>query len=406
MTRYDTPDGGFIITAAPINDTVDALSAPPIPRVQQSAALYDGRFGPLIDLSQAVPGYSAHPLLMEQLAQASSRTDLLGYGDIEGEDLLRKAYANDLQKTYGSQFGSSEVHITAGCNQAFVAAALTVAGAGDAVLLITPFYFNHDTTLAMLGINTRSVAASAENGFLPDPARLAAAITPDVKAIVCVTPNNPTGAIYPAGLMDTLFGLCMAHNIWLIVDETYRDFLPTDRAKPHDLFNRPDWRDHLIGLYSFSKSFCIPGHRLGAITAGTQIINNVAKVMDNLQICAPRAPQHAIAHALPRLDDWREGNRQEIARRRRTLERVIGELPDWHLSSVGAYFSYIRHPFKHLDSVTVAENLAREHGIICLPGAFFGSDQDRFLRLAFANVDSAGIENFADRLAHAEWPDG
>ena len=179
-----------------INPAIAGLSAPPIPIVQNSARSYDGRLGKLIDLSQAVPGYAIHRELAAHLEQAASRPDLLGYGPIEGETALRDAYSRHITDIYGAPVASQEVHITAGCNQAFVAAALTVAGPGDTVLLITPYYFNHDTTLSMLGIRTKTMIAKPEDLYLPDIDQVAAAITPDVKAVACVTPNNPTGTIY------------------------------------------------------------------------------------------------------------------------------------------------------------------------------------------------------------------
>ncbi len=350
-----------------------------------------------------MPGYAPPPLLLKCLSEAAGRPELLGYGNIEGEDALRSAYVKDLERSYGAPFDSTgfdsaEVHITSGCNQAFVAAALTVAGPGEKLLLITPFYFNHETTLAMLGIGVEKVAATADKGFLPAPEELAAAITPEVKALVCVTPNNPTGAVYQPELMEALFDLCVEHGIWLLVDETYRDFLPEGRSVPHRLFQRANWRKHLIGLYSFSKSFCIPGHRLGAITADPLIVDNVAKVMDNLQICAPRAAQVAVAQAMPDLADWRSANRIEIARRRATLEAVISGLPNWQIETIGAYFSYIRHPFEKSSSSEVAQLLAEKHGLLCLPGAFFGNGQEAFLRVAFANADCSDLEQLAARL--------
>src|SRR5690606_18098576 len=95
----------------------------------------------------------------------------------------------------------------------------------------------------------------------------------------------------------------------------------------------------------FSKSFCIPGHRLGAIVAGAAVVEQVAKVMDNLQICAPRAPQQAVAKGLPALAGWREGNRQEIGRRAAAMRAAFAAVPDWDLQALGAYFAFVRHPF-------------------------------------------------------------
>ena len=320
------------MSATPINTAIAGLNAPPIPIVQKSAKDYDGRFGDMIDLSQAVPGYAIHPELADRLQAAASRPDLLGYGLIEGETVLHNTYGQHVSEIYSTTVAAAEIHITSGCNQAF-AAALTVAGPGETVLLITPFYFNHATTLSMLGIRTKTVATRVEDQFMPDLKQLAAAITPDVKAIACVTPNNPTGTIYPPAFLEQLFDLRTERNIWLMVDETYRDFLGDgeDQPIPHTLLQCPNWRDHFIGLYSFSKSFCIPGHRLGAITAGVAVITAISKVMDNLQICAPRSPQHAVAETLKTLAGWRADNRFEIQRRREALIDTIDQCKGWKL---------------------------------------------------------------------------
>jgi aspartate/methionine/tyrosine aminotransferase len=383
---------------ARFNPLVETLAAPPIPSVFAWAAAYDGRNGPMIDLSQAVPGYPPHPEMLRLLGENAASRAYTGYGPIEGEDSLRAAYAAYLRETYGAPLAADNVHITSGCNQAFICAAMAIAGAGDAVLMSDPYYFNQETTLAMLGIKTRFAPCDPQNGFLPDIDALAAAIAPDVRAIALVSPNNPTGAVYPPALLSAIYDLCAARGIWLILDETYRDFLPAGAGRPHELFGRKGWEETLIGLYSFSKSFCIPGHRLGAITAGPAVVEQVAKIMDNLQICPPRSAQAAVATALPLLADWREENRREIARRVEALRATMAGAPAWRIGAVGAYFAFIGHPFDGVSSARVAEKLAKEAGILCLPGSYFGARQEGYLRFAFANADVDTIGLLQDRL--------
>ncbi|MFD1746310.1 aminotransferase [Rhizobium helianthi] len=384
---------------AGFNPLIESISPPPVPSVQAWARSYDGAKGPLIDLSQAVPGYPAHPHMLELLGKAASSRASTGYGPIEGEAVLRAAYAVHSAGVYHAALTAENVHITSGCNQAFICAVMAVAGAGDAVLMTNPYYFNHQTTLAMLGIGTKLVACSAERGFLPRVPDIADAITPEVKALALVSPNNPTGAVYPPALLDEIADLCQSRGIWLILDETYRDFLPDAEAQPHSLFSRPDWQDHIVSLYSFSKSFCIPGHRLGAITAGPQFVRQVAKIMDNLQICAPRAAQTAVAEAIPRLKSWREENRQEIMRRADALRAVVAGLAGWQLDAIGAYFAFIRHPHEGKSSAEVAQALAKNAGVSCIPGSYFGEGQEAYLRFAFANADVEGIRALGARLS-------
>lgn len=385
------------------NPRVARLAPPPVPSVHAWGRAYDGACGPLIDLSQAVPGYPAHPDMLRWLGEAAASPSAAGYGPITGEAALREAYATHVSALYGARIGAENIQITAGCNQAFLAAVLALAGPGETVLLSNPFYFNHATTLAMLGIGVETFACTAENGFLPDPEALRAVLHPGVKALVLVSPNNPTGAIYPPGLIAEIFALCRANETWLILDETYRDFLEAD-GPPHGLFSRAQWREGFIGLYSFSKSFCIPGHRLGAITASAEVVGEIVKIMDNMQICAPRAGQIALARALPALAGWRAENRAEIARRAVALRGVMAQVPEWPVEAMGAYFAYVRHPWPGVGSVEAARQLATQAGIVCIPGDFFGPDQGAFLRFAFANADVSAISALAARLRQATPP--
>ncbi|MFA7413435.1 MAG: aminotransferase [Rhizobium sp.] len=380
------------------NPLVARLSPPPVPSVFAWAKAYGGERGPLIDMSQAVPGYPPHPDLLKWLGEAAASVACAGYGPIEGETGLREAYAKEMTEVYGTSVGAENIHITSGCNQAFMAAAMAIAGAGDTVALTDPYYFNQETTLAMLGIKRELLPLSPEQGFVPDLVSVRALLARGIKALALVSPNNPTGAIYPAGLLRQIFELCRNAGTWLILDETYRDFLP-EGERPHDLLSIEGWEDNLILLYSFSKSFCIPGHRLGAVTAGRQAVAEIAKVMDNLQICAPRAPQAAVVRGIPALREWRNGNRAEILRRADALRNVMAALPEWKMDSLGAYFAFIRHPFDGVASAQVAEKLARQAGVVCIPGAYFGEGQEAYLRFAFANADAPTIGKLKARLS-------
>ena len=382
-------------SSLPINKNVAQLSAPPVAVVQDWISSYQGSCGPLIDLSQAVPGYPPHPDMVDALGHAAADAGSHNYGFIEGEPSLRDAYAHHLNLFYGAALTSDQVMITSGCNQAFITTALTLAGPGDQVLMTNPCYFNHEATLQMLGIETGYVQTSAEDGFIPSLDAIDQAITSSTRALALVNPNNPTGAIIPPDHLRAILDLCRTKGIRLILDETYRDFLP-EGAPRHDLLNGP-WQDTLVQLYSFSKSYCIPGHRLGAVLAAPDLIAEMAKVMDNIQICAPRAPQIALAPMIENLTAWREDNRLEMARRAAAFDKAFSGLDGWHMASQGAYFGYVRHPFKAA-SLDVAERLCRDVGVLTIPGGFFGQGQDSFLRFAFANAEVDLITQLPERL--------
>ena len=389
-----------------VNPLVAAIEAPPIPQAHAWAARYTGAHGPALDLCQAVPGYAPHPEVLRHLADAALDPACAKYGLIDGDLALREAYATDLSQTYAGTVAPDQVAITAGCNQAFFLAMMTLARAGDAVLLPLPWFWNHQQSCAMLGIEPRALPCSAENGFVPDVHDAEALLDERVRAIVLISPNNPTGAVYPPSAIQAFFDLCQRRGIWLVLDETYRDFLPDGQDRAHALFARPDWPGTLIQIYSFSKAYCVPGHRLGAVAAACPMVEQFVKILDCLHICPQRPGQAALRWAIPELADWRAANRRTINQRAGAIQDAFQRLPDWRIESLGAYFAYVRHPFAGVPGGRVAEALASDLGAVCLPGSAFGPGQDRHLRLAFANSGVSEIGLLADRLAGMPSPTG
>ncbi|KQT88178.1 aminotransferase [Aurantimonas sp. Leaf443] len=374
------------------------ISAPPIARAARWVASYDGRHGPLVDCSQAVPSDPPPPAFAERLALAAAEPAAARYGPVLGDPVLRATYAGHVSARYGARVPAAHVAITAGCNQAFFAAILALAGPSEAVVLPTPWYFNHLMSLEMLGVEARALPTRAEDGFLPTREGLAGVLDERVRALVLVTPNNPTGAVYPPALIEDLFELCVARGIVLVLDETYRDFLEGEAA-PHRLFAHPAAETHLVSLYSFSKAYAIPGHRVGALIGGPAFVAQAEKAIDCVQICAPRPPQVALPWAIEHLADHRREAAGRIRRRAELFVRTLAAVPGWRLEQIGAYFAYVAHPCRGVASETVAETLARELGLLVLPGSFFGPGQEGHLRIAFANVADAAIVELGRRLS-------
>lgn len=373
-------------TLPAINPNLLDTATPPIPEAQAWARAYDGAAGPLIDLSQAVPGYPPHAELLERLGRNASAASSASYGPIEGDTVLRQTYAAHVSSLYGGPVDWQTVSITTGCNQAFFVAALAVAKAGDSILLPSPWYFNHKMTLDMLGIEARALSCPPENGFVPDVESAAELIDPTTRAILLVTPNNPTGAVYPPETIEAFARLCRERGLFLILDETYRDFVA---GRPHGLIASGDFDNTLIYLYSFSKSYCIPGHRLGALVAAPGVAAEIGKILDTLQICAPRTAQAPVAWAIDGLTEWREANRLEIDRRAASFRAAFEGINGWRIDAMGAYFAFLHHPFHGHTAASVVKELVEKAGVLCLPGPYFGPGLEGHMRVAFAN---AGVE--------------
>ena len=392
--------------ALSINRAVERVAAPPIAEAAGWLESADtARNEPLLDLAQAVPNYDPAPDLLEHLSAVTRDPSTAFYTPILGLPALRAALAADLSREYGAAITDAETAITTGCNHAFCMATAAVAGAGDEIILPEPFYFNHDMWFTMQGIHQVPLPCKAEaEGMVPDPEEAESRITPRTRAIALVTPNNPTGTIYSDARLKAFYDLAARRGLALIVDETYKDFRPVGNGAgpeaPHTLFQDDGWRDVLIQLYSFSKAYSLTGYRVGSLVAGRRVMEAVAKIADTVTICPPHIGQMAALYGLEHLRDWREEKRRHVLSLITTLDAAFRtHAPPYELISRGAFFAYLRHPFGGQSSVDVAKALARDQGLLILPGEFFGASQRDYLRVAFANANAAQLEDLAGRLA-------
>jgi len=352
---------------------------------------------PLIDLSQAVPGYPPAMALRRHLGEQLLDPAMHGYTPILGLPALRENYAAHLSSFYGATVTPGEVGITSGCNQAFCLALMSIAKAGDEVILPRPHYFNHDMWMRMQGVTPVSLDFRPGSGAVPDARDAEVLITPRTRAIVLISPNNPTGAVYPPATIHAFFAVAKKHGIALLLDETYKDFLP-EGQRPHELFADPDWRGTLVHLYSFSKVFALTGYRVGGVTAGAALIAEIEKAMDCVSICPPRLGQEAALFGLRHLLPWARQNTEGLKARADLLGSGLARSNRWRLVSIGAYFAYVEHPFAGERSAAVSKRLADEENLLTIPGDMFGAGQERFVRLAFANVSDDKIPDVLERL--------
>ncbi len=345
-----------------------------------------------------MPAWPPADALTRHLAEAVREPETARYTPILGRDDLRDALAASLSETCGGKVTREQVAITAGCNQAFCLALMALAGPGDEALLAAPSYFNYQMWLEMLGVAPVYLPFRPQRGGIPDPADARARITPRTRAIVLVTPNNPTGAIYPPETIHAFHGLAREAGVALVLDETYRDFLPGE-APPHGLFARPGWEETLIHLYSFSKVYSLTGYRVGALVAAERLLAEVAKAADCVAICAPAIAQEAALFGLQHLAAFRADKRRLVLERVARFRAVFArDTLAYALISAGAFFAYVRHPFAGVPAAAVARRLIEEENVLCLPGSAFGPDQDDYLRFALANIDGDAMAALGDRL--------
>ncbi len=358
----------------------------------------------LLDLSQAAPAYPTAPAIAARIAEVAHEGSGGFYAPPPGLPVLNQAFATELAVGYQADGAPAEIRTdeilpTGGCNQAFCVVTSTLTEPGDEIIIPVPYYFNHDMWLKLDG--AVPVYLQTGDDLLPSVETARGLITERTRAILLVTPGNPTGVTIPPALLHEFFELAKAHNIALIVDETYRNFRETNDP-PHELFGRPDWQETLISLHSFSKDLAIPGYRVGAVVAGTPVLYETMKLLDCVQISPPRISQEAVVAGLERGLAWRDEQADRIQRNLAIFRDVMAAEPGgFRLASSGAFFGWVRHPFHDVDTAEVVKRLVLNHDVLVIPGTAFTPTDERWLRFSYANLDPEQLTELGHRLEQA-----
>ena len=194
--------------------------------------------------------------------------------------------------------------------------------------------------LAIQGINI--IPIPCDINMLPDIETTKKLINKKTKAIVMVTPNNPTGVEYPSKLVENISNLAKDNNLKLIIDETYKNF----GNKQSNILYEGKWNEHIIQLYSFSKVYRLTGHRVGLMVASRSFIMQVEKFLDTTTICPNRLAQKAAYFGLLNLQEFMVKEKLKIEKLKDTFEKELQNIENWSLLGIGGYFAYLGYNSK------------------------------------------------------------
>lgn len=356
--------------------------------------------GPFLDVSLSSPKYPPAPELRQFVASSALLDHTSSYTDVEGLPLLREAVATKTAQRYESSVDIREVVITSGCSQAFSAVTTCITEPGDEVLLPSPFYFGHDALLRTIGVTPIHFSLDSALRAADDlDHRLRRYLSERTRALVLVTPGNPTGVTYDPEFIDRCFAFCQRNGLILIIDETYRDLRANPAAPPHRLFKHADWRDVVVQLCSYSKSFSLNGYRVGSIVCSRELVEQIVKQLEATTICPAHLSQLAAWYGLVHLDDWCRERANEVS----ILEQAFAQLlrqsaSGFEAASIGAGFAYLRHPFPGIGAASVARAFLNHQNVLTVPGVFFGGDQEAFLRVSLLNLGAQQLPELVRRM--------
>ena len=335
-----------------------------------------------ISLGQGVVAYGPPREALDALAGVADDLRTHQYGAVEGTSALRQALAAKLRAENGIAVdGSTRVVVTAGGNMAFFNAVLAVADVGDEIVLQTPYYFNHEMAIGMAGCKAVLVETDASYQLRIDA--IAQAITPRTRAVVTVSPNNPTGAVYPEKALRDVNELCRARGIWHVHDEAYEYFTYGD-VRPFSPGSIPGSAAHTISLYSFSKAYGFAGWRIGYMVIPASLEEAVRKIQDTNLICPTMIAQAAALGALRAGASYCRGKLRGMAEVREFARREFAEIASFCAAPVtdGAFYFFLRVDTP-LAPLALVERLVKEFKVAAIPGTAFGVEKGCSLRVAF-----------------------
>jgi aspartate/methionine/tyrosine aminotransferase len=370
-----------------------AVQTPVIPVVGRWIAETPGT----ISLGQGVVSYGPPPEAVEAARRFGSTLADHRYGPVEGLPALVEAIDGKLARENGVRVrGSSRIVVTAGGNLAFVNAILAVTDPGDEVILPSPYYFNHEMAIVIAG--GRAVPVPTQRDYQLDVQAVADAITSRTRAVVTVSPNNPTGAVYSAESLRAVNALCGDRGLFHIHDEAYEYF--TYGGVAHCSPGGFDGASgHTISLYSLSKAYGMASWRIGYMVIPERLWDAVNKIQDTLLICPPAVSQHAALAALAVGRSYTSAHLSELdGLRRLILERL--EEPDVPCDvppAAGAFY-YLVRVHSALDPLTLTERLIRRHQVAVIPGSAFGDTAGCSIRISYGALRPESVAEGAGRL--------
>ena len=270
--------------------------------------------------------------------------DIIAYGISEGEVGLRRGLVRYYAK-YGIKVSQDDIMITTGGSEALQFVFMTLCDPYDEFIIPEPYYTNVATVANIAMVTLRPVTSSSDDNFaLPSIQEFEKKINKKTMGIMLCSPNNPTGHVYTQEELRGLLELCRKHDIFLVVDEVYREFC-YDGKSFTSILSFPDYQDRVICIDSFSKRFSMCGARIGAIVTHNRDVLESALKLAQARLCPPAVEQVAATAALNAPDEYVEEVRAEYEHRRNVMISRMQRIPGVRCSlPKGAFYFVVDLP--------------------------------------------------------------
>jgi aspartate/methionine/tyrosine aminotransferase len=372
---------------------MDAVQAPIVPIVGDIIRQVPGT----ISLGQGVVHYPPPRAAIDAARAALERPAINAYQDGNGLRALVDRLARKLCTENGVDVaGGSRIMVTAGANMAFMHAVIAITEPGDEIILPAPFYFNHEMAVQMAGC--RAVAVPTDDRYQLRLDAIQSALTPRTRAIVTISPNNPSGAVFSETSLREVNALCRDRGMYHIADEAYEYFTYGD-ARHVSPGSFAGASGHTVSLYSLSKAYGFAGWRIGYMVFPDHLASAMLKSQDTILICPPVISQVAALAAIEVGRAYCEPFVRELAETRGVvLDALRGLGPLAQVPPADGAFYCLLNMKTDMDPLVLTERLIREHRVAVMPGPPFGLTSGCYFRVAFGALQRETVTEGIGRL--------
>ena len=392
------------IYAQPVTD-ITALG-PYADQLQREAAARGIELPPSARLQIGEPNFRT-PAYIRQAALDSIANETQTYGPASGWLWLRTLLAEKIQRVNGYTVTPDHISITLGGTGALQTALHATIEPGDEVLVPDPCWPIYYMQLTTCGARAVSYPLDPHNEWLPDLARLEQLVTPQTRMIIINTPSNPTGAVFPADVVQQLLDFARRHDLYLLSDECYDQLVfEGEHVSPARLLSPAAFEEgNIIAVYSFSKTYAMTGWRIGYIVTSAKLTKTIVDVLNAGYTNISTPIQRAAAAALTGPHDEIDAMKASYQQHRDLVVDILKSYGRYVYTPHGAFYTMIDISHKNGEKRgrEFVFDLLRERNVVVTPGIGFGNVAESYVRISLAaapEVLQRGIHEicqFADR---------
>ncbi len=334
------------------------------------------------------------PSHIKAAAKQALDDGIVHYGDLQGTRSLREALASKLKNINNINVDASEILVTNGLTQAAFAAFMAGLDEGDEVIVLEPYYPQHQPKIELIGGRVITVPLRKQDGFRLDADAIEKAITKQTCMIVFVNPANPVGTVFTHAEVSALAEIAIKHDLIVVTDEVY-DRITYDGHKHISIASLPGMWERTITLCAFTKVYAMDGWRIGYAAAKPEFIREMMRVTMNETTHPCVFAQEGAREALVASQDCVSEMVAEDCRRRDLVYQRLNEMPGVTCHKPeGTIYAFPDISSWGVSSNQLAEDILRSVHVATEAGSFYGKAGEGHLRICF------GSEPY-DRLAEA-----